>query len=158
MYHIIVQNNKEKLDKRVKKLPLQQDVVPLTQIIESIKIQPRDKLSLQDRLGGWILQKRKRNASNTSDKYYIHDKVTQNFRSLKEVATFILFSCRRNDLVLAQIKDGTGSNIRNVHVVSEVEKKIEGIPSEPGNGKQNQMDDEQWEIFACALNNPIINL
>ncbi|XP_020547812.1 uncharacterized protein LOC105176992 [Sesamum indicum] len=158
MYQIILQTNEEKLDIRVKKLLLQQDVVPSTEIIESIKIQPRYKLSLQERLEGWILHIRKRNASNTSDKYNIHDKVTHNFRSLKEVATFILFSCQRNDLVLAQIGGGTRINIKNVHIVSEIEKKIEGIPSETGNGKQNQMNDEELEIFACALNNPIIDL
>ena len=37
-YHIIVQNNEEELDIRVKKLPLQQDVFSLTAIIQS-KIQ-----------------------------------------------------------------------------------------------------------------------
>ena len=71
MYHIIVQNNDVKFDIKEKKLALQQDVVPLTEIIESIKIKPRYKLSLQERLEGWRLQKRKRNASNTSDKVII---------------------------------------------------------------------------------------
>ena len=71
MYKIILQTNEEKLDIRVKKLPLQQDVVPSTEVIESIKIQPRYKLSLQERLEGWILHIRKRNASNTSDKVII---------------------------------------------------------------------------------------
>ena len=71
MYHIIVQDNEGKLDVRVKKVPLQQDVNPLPEIIETIKIQPRYKLSLQERLESWILQKRKCNASNASDKVLI---------------------------------------------------------------------------------------
>ena len=71
MYYIIVQEIEDKLDVRVKKVPLQQDVDPLPKIIETIKIQPRYKLSLQERLEGWILQKRKRNASNASDKVII---------------------------------------------------------------------------------------
>ena len=55
----------------MKKVPLQQDVDPLSEITQTIKIQPRYKLSLQERLEGWILQKRKRNASNASDKVII---------------------------------------------------------------------------------------
>ncbi|KAK6123619.1 hypothetical protein DH2020_042637 [Rehmannia glutinosa] len=159
MYHLLPHRNEDKSIVMVKKLSAQQqhNLVPLNEIINS-NIQPKYNLSLQERLEGWVVQKRKRNSSNTCDKYYIHDKVSTKFRSLKEVALFILYSCRKEDIVFAKVNSKISQQIQIVMMIVYMLLNSTGPPLAHGSEEPNEMNDEEIEIFSCALNNPITRL
>ncbi|XP_051141248.1 uncharacterized protein LOC127258449 [Andrographis paniculata] len=96
LYHVCVVQKDGKRDVGVKKMS-QHTQNPSRDIINP-PLAPVYNLSLQERLEGWELQIRKRNNSNSTDKYYIHLQASHRFRSLKEVALFILYGCEMKHL------------------------------------------------------------
>ncbi|KAL7144037.1 hypothetical protein ABFS83_08G231600 [Erythranthe nasuta] len=178
MYHLFSSRQEERSALRVKMIQVQQHdvLIPLEEISNSL-VQPRYNISLQERLEGWVVQERKRNDSKASDKYYIHDKVSANFRSLKEVALFILFSCRREDLeaianeeiVTSFLRESysnyyeshgcvTSESHTNNDISSEEENITEDDPSENKGQEDSEMDNEEFDIFSYAYDNPITKL
>ncbi|XP_051117991.1 uncharacterized protein LOC127242475 [Andrographis paniculata] len=71
---------------------------PTVQICNNINLQPRSKIPLNKRLGNWVVEQRKFNESERRDKYYIHTIMGKKFRSINEVATFILCNVFIEDL------------------------------------------------------------
>ncbi|KAL7144035.1 hypothetical protein ABFS83_08G231400 [Erythranthe nasuta] len=178
MYHLFPSRREERSALRVKRIQIQQDdvLIPLDEISNPL-VQPKYIISLQERLEGWVVQERKRNGSKASDKYYIHDKVSGNFRSLKEVALFILYSCRRGDLeaianeeiVTSFLRESysnyyeshggvTSESHTNNDISSEEENTIEDDPTENKGEEDIEMDSEEYNIFSYAFDNPITKL
>ncbi|KAL8048508.1 hypothetical protein ABFX02_07G071500 [Erythranthe guttata] len=153
-------------------LPIQQHgvLIPLDEI-SNPSVQPKYNLSLQERLEGWVVQKRKRNGSKASDKYYIHGIVSSNFRSLKEVALFIQYSCRRQDLVqiekeMIENEEFITSFLREsycnyyeshggVTIESCTNNDISSNPTENMREEDDEMNSEEFSIFSYACDNPI---
>ncbi|KAL7145262.1 hypothetical protein ABFS83_07G069300 [Erythranthe nasuta] len=123
--------------------------IPLDEI-SNLSVQPKYNISLQERLEGWVVQERKRNGSKPSDKYYIHEKVSGNFRSLKEFALFILYSYRRENLETIENE----KNFVHNDISSEEENTLEENMGE----EDNEMDSEEFSIFSYAYDNPITKL
>ncbi|KAL2544914.1 uncharacterized protein Fot_14147 [Forsythia ovata] len=99
------------------------------------------------RLVGWTSEVRKRSRpSNTTDKYYNHEKVGKIFRSLPEVGTFILFNTVPKDNRKGK-KTKEENNLEN--------KDEDVVPLSEENASQG--DDEE-DIFAEILKHPIVNL
>ncbi|KAL7094134.1 hypothetical protein ACP275_11G082600 [Erythranthe tilingii] len=183
MYHLFPSRQEERSALRVKMIQIQQHgvLIPLDEL-SNPPVQPKYNVSLQERLEGWVVQERKRNGSKAIDKYYIHDKVSGNFRSLKEVALFILYSCRREDLVRLETEAIANEEIvtsflresySNYHeshggvtteshtnndISSEEENTIEDDPKENKGEEDTEMDSEEYSIFSYAYDNPITKL
>ncbi|KAL7144034.1 hypothetical protein ABFS83_08G231300 [Erythranthe nasuta] len=183
MYHLFPSRQEERSALRVKRIQIQQHdvLIPLDDISNPL-VQPKYNISLQERLEGWVVQERKRNGSKASDKYYIHDKVSGNFRSLKEVALYILYSCRREDLVRLKMEaianeeivtsflresysnyyeshgGVTSESHTNNDISSEEENTIEDDPTENKGEEDTEMDSEEYSIFSYAYDNPITKL
>ncbi|PIN05710.1 hypothetical protein CDL12_21739 [Handroanthus impetiginosus] len=184
-YHLSLVKTEEKWVVTVKKTSSHSNLNPVSQITNS-PVEPEYPLSLQERLKGWIVEKRARNTTCTGawDKYYYHESDPQSFRSLIEVAIFLLYSCRRDHLENAmdmftneenvqlfpheahcdsrkshveREKEGHMSNA-DVSIYSEIGIKTEEIPQEKGNEKSKNVDAEEDEIFAWVLANPIVDL
>ncbi|KAL7105848.1 hypothetical protein ACP275_07G071600 [Erythranthe tilingii] len=169
MYHLFPFRQEERSALGVKRLLMQQHgiLIPLDEI-SNPSVQPKYNISLQERLEGWVVQERKRNGSKASDK-----KVSGNFRSLKEVTLFILYSCRRENLETIENEEIVTSFLRepycnycesyggvttesctNNDISSEEENTLEENMGE----EDNEMDSEEFSIFSYAYDNPITKL
>ncbi|KAL7094131.1 hypothetical protein ACP275_11G082300 [Erythranthe tilingii] len=178
MYHLFHSRQEERSTLGVKRISIQQHgvLIPLDEVSNS-PVQPKYNISLQERLEGWVVQERKRNGLKASDKCYIHNKVSGNFRSLKEVALFILYSCRREDLETIANEEIVTSFLResycnyceshgvvtteshtNNDISSEEENTIQDDPTENMGDEDTEMDSEEFSIFSYAYNNLITKL
>ncbi|KAL7104448.1 hypothetical protein ACP275_08G245400 [Erythranthe tilingii] len=162
MYHLFHSRQEERSALVVKRISIQQHgvLIPLDEV-SNPSVQPKYNISLQERLEDWVVQERKRNGSKASDKYYIHDKVSGNFRSLKEVALFILYSCRREDLETIANEEIVTSFLResySKYYESHGGVTTENDPTENKGEEDIEMDSEEFDIFSYAYDNPITKL
>ncbi|KAL2544917.1 uncharacterized protein Fot_14150 [Forsythia ovata] len=139
-------DGKKEVEKANRCLVGELEMVPVTEETCGLLVDTKYNLPLQERLVGWTSEVRKRSTpSNITDKYYNHEKVGKNFRSLPEVGTFILF----NTIPKYNCKGKKKKEENNLE-----NKDEDVVPLSEENASQG--DDE--DIFAEILKNPIVNL
>ncbi|KAH6818044.1 hypothetical protein C2S51_001647 [Perilla frutescens var. frutescens] len=96
--HLIVYQNDSKWKVRIHDFNLRDhELSPMVEDPIPLVFHKKYELSLQQRLVGWTLEKRRR-SNGKEDTFYYHQ--GRQFRSLIETATFILYSAKQNDLNL----------------------------------------------------------